>query len=262
MTAEARARCEARASGAPLREGRDDRRLGARDHEVRAREGDSRRPVATGGRVRVLVLQKKVLARGCGLPGRAPFDERLREPRRIESPLEEHESPSVAPPGALGRAGRDDEIHVLLRVEPRFVEKVLRVAGHADVVGVREEASGERARAQVRDVDHTDGGRVGRDQREGIVAPATGGGRQRENAREGERKGKSRGGREDGESLHGQKSFLWNLRHASARQTAPKRPVVTKGCRVRASRIRRGPSSPITRATTAAPSCAVLGKIQ
>src|SRR5471030_140169 len=132
---------------------------------------------------------------------------------------------------------------------------MLRLAFHGDAVGVREEARGERARAEVRDVNDPHGGRVGRDERERVVA-AAGGGRQREKGGAGE------GVRDGGESLHGQKSFLRNLRHARARQTAPKRPVVMKGWRVRASRMRLGPSSPMTRATTAPPSSAVFGKTQ
>ena len=255
MTAEARARGEAGASGAPLRERRDDGRLGARDHEVRAREGDRRRAAAVAGRIGMAIREEVVVARGRGLLRRSPFDESRREARRVESPFEQHEAPAVAPARALRRAGRDDEIHVLLRVEARLVEEVLGVAADADVVGVREEARGERARPEVRDVDDAHGGRVGRDERERVVA-APGGGREREDG------GEREGGRKNGESLHGQKSFLRNLRHARARQTAPKRPVVTKGWSVRASRMRRGPSSPMTRATTAAPSCAVFGKTQ
>src|ERR1039457_3548481 len=184
-----------------------------------------------------------------------PFDEIRRKARRVVSSFEQHEAPAVAPARALRRAGRDDEIHVLLRVEACLVEEMLGVAGDADVVGVREEARGERARPQVRDVNDAHGRRVGRDERERVVA-AAGGGRKRESC--GEREDE----RDGGESLYGQKSFLRNLRHARARQTAPKRPVVTKGWSVRASRMRRGPSSPMTSATTAAPSCAVFGKIQ
>src|ERR1017187_3799356 len=196
-----------------------------------------------------------VVARGRGLLRRSPFDESRREARRIEASFEEHEAPAVAPARALWRAGCDDEIHVFLRLEARLVEEMLGVTVHGDAVGVRAEARGERARAEVRDVNDAPRRRVGRDERERVVA-ALGGGRQRESG------GESEGGRDGGESVHRQKSFLRNLRHASVRQTAPKRPVVMKGWRVRASRMRLGPSSPMTRATTAPPSWAVFGKTQ
>ena len=254
---EARARDEAGAARSPLRESGHDRGLGARDHEMRAREGDPRRAAAVAGRVGVAVGDQVVLAGGRGLHRRAPLDERRREARRVEASFEEHEAPAVAPARAFRRAGRDDEIHVLLRVEPRLVEEMLGVAADAEVVRVRKEARGEGARAEVRDVNDTHGGRVGRDERERLVAAHSGG-----SWREDGGAGEGEGERDSGESLHGQKSFLRNRRHASVRQTAPKRPVVMKGWRVRPSRMRRGPSSPMTRATTAPPSWAVFGKTQ
>ena len=132
-----------------------------------------------------------------------------------------------------------------------------RVAIDRELVRVGEDTVEERARPEVRDVDDADRSRVRRDERERVVAAAASREREGERgraaraeretrrvaswsevlspepeAREGETPGAERAGREEG--LEGE-----GLLH-------PRRSLVP----------------PITRATTAVPSSAVLGKTQ